>query len=221
MESTRSAGTLSAAIQPETVPCDLSPKARAKALCPPIDSQASSSAPLVGLASASTPRASASVVIRTINAQTGKCVNAETGNRRRENGRMARPATRPASPFWARLEEALGRHPAYQPFNANALSKKLSMSQGSVYRWYDGTGYPELETALKLAKDGGVCVDWLLNNVKPKHPISKDPVLKELLEICEEMDTEGRERVLRAARGELLQQRGESRDDKEKRRSHY
>lgn len=92
------------------------------------------------------------------------------------------------------------------------------MSQGSVYRWYDGTGFPELDKALRLAKDGGVCVDWLLNNVKPKHPISKDPILKELLEICEEMDAEGRERVLRAARGELLQQHGERTGEKDKRR---
>jgi hypothetical protein len=80
------------------------------------------------------------------------------------------------------------------------------MSQGSVYRWYTGDGLPELKTALFLSKAAGVCVDWLLNNVKPRYPISKDPVLAELFEVCEELDEGSRQRVLRMARGELLQQ---------------
>lgn len=131
---------------------------------------------------------------------------------------MSRKSLKKPSPFWNRLEEALGNKPGWQPLNPNSVATKLGMSQGSIYRWFDGTGLPELKTALELAKDGGVCVDWLLNNVKPKHPISKDPVLKELFEICEDLLESGRERVLRHARGELLQQQGEI-HEKENRRA--
>lgn len=204
MDRTRSAGTRPAAIQPETVPCDLRPNARARALCPPAAVHASNKA---------------SLVMKPINAQTVNSVNAATGNRPPDNARMGRTAVRPASAFWARLEEALGDHPAYRPLNANSLSKKLGMSQGSVYRWYIGDGKPELDTALKLAKDGGVSVDWLLNNIRPKYPIAKDPALRELLELCEQLDAEGRDRILRAARGELLQQRGDDREEQTKRGS--
>lgn len=119
------------------------------------------------------------------------------------------------SPFWRRLTEALGDK--WAPLNPNSLAKRLGMSQGSVYRWYRGEGFPELETALELSKAGGVCVDWLLNAVKQKHPISKDPLLRELLEVCEDLYGDARQRVLRVARGELLQQQGESEDDRQKR----
>lgn len=204
IDSTRSAGTRPVASHPEIVPCDFSPNARARALWPPIAEQASNKA---------------SLVMPQINAQTVNSVNAETGNRASDNARMGRTALRPASPFWARLEEALGEHPAYRPLNPNSLAKKLGMSQGSVYRWYTGEGKPELDKALKLSKDGGVSVDWLLNNVKPKYPLSKDPALRELLELCERLDPEGRERILRAARGELLQQQASHVDEQPKRGS--
>lgn len=190
--STRSAGRRDAN-QSDTLPCDLSPSLRANADCPPTALHASKSA---------------SLLMTLINAQTANLVNAQTGNRRRDNSSMSRTASFQPSPFWRRLAEALGDR--WAPLNPNSVATKLKMSQGSVYRWYRGEGFPELETALQLAKEGGVCVDWLLNNVKPKYPISRDPVLKELLEICEELHEDGRLRVLRAARGELLQQQGET-----------
>lgn len=189
MGSTRSAGTRPVASQPETVPCDLSPSRRAKALWPPTASHAARSA---------------SVDMLLINAQTVNSVNAESGNRARDNKRVATRPTRKPSPFWARLEETLREAPLWQPVNANHVAEKLDMSQGSVYRWFTGEGLPELRTALQLAKEGGVCVDWLLNNVKPKYPISKDPTLRALFEICEELKDDGRAAVLRAAEGELL-----------------
>lgn len=144
-----------------------------------------------------------------INAQTVDSVNAQTGKPCRDNGHMPKTAVHQASAFWKRLEEALAERKEWQPVNANHVATRLKMSQGSVYRWYRGVGMPELETALYLAKEAGVCVDWLLNNVKPKYPIAKDPALRELVQMCEELTEEGRERVLRAARGELLQQQGE------------
>jgi hypothetical protein len=138
-----------------------------------------------------------------INAQTVYSVNAGTGNSVPENGRMGKTATFAPSAFWKRLDEALGDR--WAPLNPNSLATRLGMSQGSVHRWYRGFGLPELTTALELAKEGGVCVDWLLNAVKPKHPISKDPLLRELFEICEDLQEDGRQAVLRAAKGELLQ----------------
>lgn len=143
-----------------------------------------------------------------INAQTVKCVNADSGNVLPHNPRMSRTAVFRPSALWNRLEEALGEK--WAPLNPNSLAVRLGMSQGSVYRWYRGQSFPEMDTALYLAKEGGVCVDWLLNNVKPKHPIAKDPVLRELLEICEDLHAEGRMRVLRTARGELMQQQEEA-----------
>lgn len=128
---------------------------------------------------------------------------------------MPKTAVFAPSSFWRRLDDALGEK--WAPLNPNSLAKRLDMSQGSVYRWFRGEGMPELDTALQLAKEGGVCVDWLLNNVKPKYPISKDPVLQELFEVCEELYEDGRLRVLRNAKGELLQQQGEAQDERQKR----
>lgn len=204
MASTRSAGTVPRASQLETVLCAPKSSRRAKALCPPTALQASNNA---------------SLLMFPINAQTDNRVNAVTGNRRVENGRMGRKAEKPASAFWKRLEEALGNNPRYMPLNANSLATKLDKSQGTTYRWFDGTGLPELQQALDLAKDGGVCVDWLLNNVKPKYPISKDPILRELFELCEDLESAGRERVLRAAKGELLQQHEERTHEQQNRRA--
>lgn len=197
--STRSAGTTPRANQLDTVLCAPKPKSRARAVCPPTASHASSSA---------------SLLMDAINAQTVYLVNADSGNGGLENARMAKQIYQPSA-FWRRLQEALAGHPRYPAdINPNSLATKLGMSQGTVYRWFRGVGFPELKLALDLAEDGGVCVDWLLNNVKPKYPISKDPLLKELFEICEDLDEEGRLRVLRAARGELLQQQEEAADEK-------
>lgn len=185
---TLSAGTTPRASQLDTVLCAPRPKSRAKAVCPPTASHASSNASLVMLL---------------INAQTVDAVNAGSVNRMPENGGMPKTAMFAPSPFWKRLDEALGEK--WSPLNSNSLATRLGMSQGSVHRWYRGAGFPELPTALYLAKEGGVCVDWLLNAVKPKHPISRDPVLRELFEICEDLGDDGRQAVLRTARGELLQ----------------
>lgn len=196
--STRSAGKPRMS-QLETVPCELKPSRRAKAVCPPTASHASFNA---------------SLHMALINAQTDNAVNADSVEWQPDNKRMARTATYRPSAFWRRLDECLGEK--WAPLNANSLATRLGMSQGSVYRWFRGEGFPELETALHMSKEGGVCVDWLLNAVKPKYPISKDPLLRELFEICEELDAEGRALVLRAAKGELLQQR-ESKDERQPR----
>lgn len=191
IDSTRSAGTRPAAIQPDTVPWERSPKARASADCPPTASQASKSASF----------------IRPINAQTGNAVNAYSGSCAPHNKRMAKSKL-PASSFWLRLEEAVGHK--YAPFNPNHLASRLTMSQGTTHRWYTGTGFPEMALAKRFAEEGGVCVDWLLNGTRPKHPISKDPVLRELFEICDQLEPAHRRAILHAAQGEMALQEKES-----------
>lgn len=206
--STRSAGTMPPRIsQLATTPCDLRPSARASAVCPPTASHASINALLV---------------MPNVTTQGGYYVNTVCDDRPAQNSsRMSRRPRAPASAFWSRLEEAIGKQ--YSDFNTNSLAKDLGLRQSAVYRWYDGTALPELHRVADFARKGGVCVEWLINGTKPKHPISKDPTLRELFELCEQIDPtgDGRAQVLRMARNELLAQTELERQEAErqKRRS--
>jgi len=142
-----------------------------------------------------------------INAQTDNGVNAGTVNAMLQAGRMGRRSESEPSPFWRRLTEAWAEQDL--PVSQNGIATKMKMSQGSVGRWYHGEGLPELDTAIELAERGKVCVDWLLTGRLPKYPLSRDPVLRELFEICLQLDEAGRTAVLRAARGELLQKQAD------------
>lgn len=186
--STRSAGTRSAASQSEILPCDFKPRSRAKAVCPPTDLQASNNATLLMLP---------------INAQTADGVNAESGNGMRQSVGMGRQAESEPSAFWRRLVEAMREQEL--PTSQNGIAVMLGMSQGSVGRWYHGEGLPEMTTCRDLALRGEVSVDWLLTGRKPKYPLSKDPLMREIFDLCEDLDESGRQIVIRAARGELLQ----------------
>jgi len=188
MARTLSAGTRLAASQPETVPCDFKPRHRAKAVCPPTDLQAS---------------INASLLMRLINAQTVDVVNAGSVNGLRHSVGMGRKAESEPSAFWRRLTEAMREQDL--PISQNGIAVLLDMSQGSVARWFHGEGLPEIATCRDLALRGEVSVDWLLTGRKPKYPLSKDPLMREIFDICEDLDETGRQIVLRAARGELLQ----------------
>lgn len=190
--STRSAGTTPRISQLATAACDLTPISRARAVCPPTASQANINALLL---------------MPHVTTQGGDYVNTGCDNRSAQNSsRMSRRPRAPASAFWSRLEEAIGKQ--YSDFNTNSLAKDLGLRQSAVYRWYDGTALPELHRVADFARKGGVCVEWLINGTKPKHPISKDPTLRELFELCEQIDPtgEGRKHVLRSARNELSEQ---------------
>lgn len=209
-ESTRSAGTTPRASQLDTVLCAPKPSSRAKAVWPPTASHASSSG--VGPSSSGAARRPGSFCMTAaINAQTVNPVNAETVNYVPHSARMSRQAQSEASPFWKRLTEAFAEQGL--PTSQLGIAKLLSMSQGSVGRWFHAEGLPELETARDIARRGDVCLDWLMDARKPKYPISRDPVLRELFEVCEDLDDAGRRYVLRMARGELMQQHSERADD--------
>ncbi len=148
--------------------------------------------------------------MRRFTTQGGDYVNTGSGDRRAKNKRMSKRARVTASAFWVRLEEAIGRfYP--QGFNANSLATALDLNYNAVYRWYTGPGLPELHRVAEFARKGGVCIDWLVNGTKPKHPISKSPTLRELFEVCEQLEQldpkgESSKMVLRTARNELLAQ---------------
>ncbi len=142
-------------------------------------------------------------------------VNGLTVKYRAKNRRMGRRAEYPASDFWQRLKEAIGKN--YTEFTPSALARELKMSQGTIHSWYLGTGLPKLKRALELARQGSVCVDWLLNGVKPKYPVSKSPEIREIAELCEQLTPDGLQLVLRNTRNELLAQRELERMEAERR----
>jgi transcriptional regulator with XRE-family HTH domain len=109
----------------------------------------------------------------------------------------------PPSRFWARLLEALKEQGL--PTSQRGIARMLGMSQGSIGRWYHGESLPQLATARRLAIKGKVTVDWLITGRKPKYPISADPTLNRIMEICIDLDLPGREAVLRVARREKAQ----------------
>lgn len=198
-DNVRSAGTLPLEIQLDTVLCAPSSRSRAKAVCPPTALQASSNA-------ASGESCDVSVMT-SITAQAVESVNADSGNARGHNMHMGRKSESQPSAFWRRLTDAWSEQDL--PTSQNGVATKLKMSQGSVGRWFHGEGLPELETCIDIAGRGRVCVEWLITGTLPKYPISRDPVLREIFEICESLDDSGRAMVLRTAKGELLQKQAE------------
>lgn len=180
---TRSAGTRPAAIQPEIVPCDRRPRARANADCPRTASQASKSA---------------SFDMSRFNAQTVNRVNAYSANPEVHIRGMGRPTESEPSEFWKRLVQCWSARNL--PTTQNGIARKLTMSQGSVRRWFAGEGFPETETLIEVARLGRVSIDWLLTG--KHHPSGVDKDLDELLDLWEHLDGPAREHVVRSARGE-------------------
>lgn len=101
-----------------------------------------------------------------------------------------------------RLAEALKEQG--RATSQHGVAMLLGMSQGSVSRWYHGEGLPQLATCRRLAVLGRVSVDWLITARKPKYQISEDPLLSRILEICIDLDDQGRRSVLRAAHRERI-----------------
>lgn len=97
-----------------------------------------------------------------------------------------------------RLAEALNEQGL--PTSQNGVAKLLEMSHTSVRRWYHGEGLPELDTCRRLAIKGRVTVDWLITARKPKYPICADPVLSKILELCIDLDPQGRQQIVTAAK---------------------
>lgn len=136
-----------------------------------------------------------------INAQNVRSVNAYSANESPHARRMGKQAETEASDFWKRLVEAWASKGL--PTSQNGIAGKLDMSQGSTRRWYTGEGFPEIEILRKLASLGGVTIDWLLDERLPKSPIGKQTTLGKFLTLWEQLDEAGKERIHRAALGEI------------------
>lgn len=57
------------------------------------------------------------------------------------------------------------------------VAEWFGMSPNAALKWFHGTGWPAIETAVGLANRLGVCVDWLLTGRGPKRP--GDPISDE------------------------------------------
>lgn len=190
---TRSAGTRPVAIQREMLPCDLRPSPRASAVWPPTTSHALRTTDLD---------------ISPFNAQIVNEVNARRANALPQTPRMGRKAEGEPCDFWKRLAEAWGAKEL--PTSQNGVADYFGMrGNGSTGRWYRGDGLPETAKLIKMARVGGVTVDWLLSGNEPRIPVPPGSDLERLLNIWGALSPENRPHALRAAEGELARQRQE------------
>jgi hypothetical protein len=184
--STRSAGTLPRASQPEMDPCDRSPSNLANSVCPPTALQASSSA---------------SLLMSLINAHGGNCVNASGGNALGHHRRMSRKAETEPCDFWKRLTQAWAEQGL--PVSQYGLAGELGMKgNGSTKRWHDGDALPELATLKVLAEKGDCTLDWLLTGRLPKHPIRPNTPLGMIHNGWTSIGEIGQKHVLEAYEGQ-------------------
>lgn len=100
--------------------------------------------------------------------------------------------------FWARLTEAMkdkGKKPTQV-----AAGAIVGVRQTSARKWATG-GFPEMGTAIKLATELGVSVEWLLTGRGSKHPAgADDEQLREVLWLWVRLDAEKKGDLLKAAR---------------------
>lgn len=136
-----------------------------------------------------------------INAQIVNAVNAYSANGLSHIPRVGKQSESEPSEFWKRLIEAWGDKGL--PTSQNGIAMRLEMSQGSTRRWYTGEGLPETKVLRELAAQGNVTIDWLLDERLPKSPIGKQTTLGKFLALWEQLDEAGKERIHRAALGEL------------------
>lgn len=138
---------------------------------------------------------------RAINAQIVNRVNAYSANGLSHILGVGKHAETEPSEFWKRLIAAWADKGL--PTSQNGIATKLEMSQGSTRRWFTGEGLPETKVLRELAREGGVTIDWLLDGRLPKSPIGKQTTLGKFLLLWEELDEAGKERIHRAALGEI------------------
>lgn len=102
--------------------------------------------------------------------------------------------------FLDRALEALGeRYPREKPTQTK-LAKLAGVSQPSVYEWGEPDRVPAMPTGVKLAKQLGVCVEWLYTERGSKRPIdatSPDEHLSPILEVWPNLGAEIKRQIAR------------------------
>lgn len=87
-------------------------------------------------------------------------------------------------------------------FTQTQMAKLVGISQPSVNEWRTGSASPEV--AVEIAVKTGCCVNWLYTGLPPRHPWDKevdgDPRVMELLRLWNQLNDEGKSRLLGAAR---------------------
>lgn len=96
---------------------------------------------------------------------------------------------------WARLKEAL--QDANKPATQVYAARLAGVEQPSVSDWNKDDQYPSMETAVRLGKRLGVCVEWLLTERGPKRPgRPDDPVAQRLWDIWPHLTDDTRQHIL-------------------------
>jgi hypothetical protein len=102
------------------------------------------------------------------------------------------------SEFWRRLAEMVGKD--FPANNQAAVGKLFSVGQSAVTKWKTGKDTPALPRAIEMAKEYGVCVEWLLTGRGPKHPgDTTDPALTRLLEFWQALSPATKNEVIEFA----------------------
>lgn len=103
--------------------------------------------------------------------------------------------------FWDRVVEAM-QDAGLKPTQTGA-AKLVGISQPSVAEWKEVDGYPTMSNAVTLAKKLGVCVEWLLLERGPKHPIPEDPLAQRLWGMWPLLDDGTKHELVGLATGRL------------------
>lgn len=95
------------------------------------------------------------------------------------------------------MEALAERYPREKP-TQQRLAALAGVKQPSVNDWHDR--YPSMDTAVRLATNLGVCVEWLLTERGPKHPpkATQDD-LGSLAAVWPQLDEQQRAQIARYA----------------------
>lgn len=106
----------------------------------------------------------------------------------------------PHRTFWLRVKEAL--HDKGWPETQKYAAQIAHVKQPSVSDWNKPGKTPELDTAVDLALQLGVCVEWLYTERGPKHPGPPgDKVAQQLWSMWGDLSDDGKRDLLGFARG--------------------
>jgi len=85
-----------------------------------------------------------------------------------DNTRMKKPD----KTFWMRLQESMADK-GLETDNVTVAAALIGKHQTAATKWKKG-GYPSMTNTVALAKELGVCVEWLLTGNGDKRPLESD-----------------------------------------------
>lgn len=107
----------------------------------------------------------------------------------------------PPQTFWDRLEES--SQDVGLPCGLSDIGRELDIWPSAVQKWKDGLGLPGQRNMIQLATNRGVNTEWLKTGRGPKlSEEAMDADTREFLAIWTKLESDARERLLKAARYE-------------------